>query len=117
MENCSRRDCSRLGAAGLGLAQVVDDVLALDALDGGVEDFLFAVRVLLEDRVALGFADLLEDDLLGQLRGDAAQGAGVAIEADLAAHLDAGSQFAGLGERDLVQRVFDLGRRPATTVL
>jgi hypothetical protein len=31
------------------------------------------VGVLVEDGVALGLADLLEDDLLGQLRGDAAQ--------------------------------------------
>ena len=64
--------------------------------------------IFVEDRVALGFAHLLEDDLLGQLRGDAAQGAGVAVEANLAAHLDAGRQFVGLGQRDLVHRVLDL---------
>jgi hypothetical protein len=49
----------------------------------------------------------LEDDLLGQLRGDAAQRTGVAIEPDLAAHLRAGRQCIGLGERDLVERVLD----------
>ncbi len=97
-----------LGAAGFGLAQVVDHVLAFDALHGGVQHFLLAMGVLLEDRVALGFTHLLEDDLLGQLRGDAAQRAGVAIEANLAAHLDARGQFIGLGQRDLVDRIFDL---------
>ncbi len=97
-----------LGAARLGFAQVVDDVLALDALDRRVQDFFFAVRVFLEDRVALGLADLLEDDLLGQLRGDAAQRAGVAIDADFAAHFHARRQLIGLGQRDLVDRILDL---------
>ncbi len=97
-----------LGAAGFGLAQVVDDVLAFDALHGRVEHFLFAMRVFLEDRVALGFTHLLEDDLLGQLRGDAPQRAGVAIEPDLAAHFDAGRQLVGFVQRDLVDGILDL---------
>ncbi len=63
--------------------------------------------VLVEDRIALGLAHLLEDDLLGQLRGDAAQGTSVAVEPDLAAHLHVRRQFLGLGQRDLVQRVLD----------
>ena len=54
------------------------------------------MRVFVEDGVALGFAHLLEDDLLGQLRGDAAQRAGVAIQADLAADFDARRQLIGL---------------------
>src|ERR1019366_2394341 len=56
-----------LGAAGFGPAEIVDHVLAFDPLDGGVQHFLFAVGVLVEDGVALGFADFLEYDLLGQL--------------------------------------------------
>ncbi len=96
-----------LGAAGFGLAQVEDHVLALDALHRGIQHFFLAVRILLEDRVALGFADLLEDHLLGQLRGNAAQRRGVAVHADLAAHLDARRKFVGFGERDLVDRIFD----------
>jgi hypothetical protein len=50
---------------------------------------------------------LLEDDLLGQLRGDAAQRRGIAVKPDLAAHFHARRQSVGLGERDLVQRVLD----------
>ena len=42
------------------------------------------MRILVEDGVALGFTDLLKDHLLGQLRGDAAQRAGVAIHPDFA---------------------------------
>ena len=62
----------------------------------------------LEDGVAFGFADLLEDDLLGHLRGDAAERRGVLIEADLAADLDPGREFAGLLEGDLVDGILDL---------
>src|SRR6185437_13710885 len=62
----------------------------------------------LEDRVALGFADLLKDDLLGNLGGDAPQWRGVPVHADLAAHLDAGGQLIGLFQRDLVDRILDL---------
>jgi len=96
------------GATGFGLAEIVDDVLAFNALDGCVEDFFFAVRIFIEDGIALGFTHLLKDDLLGKLRGDAAEGAGVAIEANLAAHFNLGRQFDGVRQRDLVERVFYL---------
>ena len=85
-----------LGHAGFGLAEVEDDVHGLEALDGGVEDLAGAVAVLVEYGVALGFADLLEDDLLGHLGGDAAEGRGVLVEAQLSADLDLGGEFAGL---------------------
>src|SRR6185312_1361460 len=97
-----------LGAAGFRLADIEYRVLAFDALDGGVQDLLFAMGVFLEDGVALRFANLLENHLLGQLRGNAAQRAGVAIEANLASRLDAGSQLVGFRESDLVDRVLDL---------
>ena len=64
--------------------------------------------VLVEDGVALGFADLLEDDLLGHLGGDAAEGAGVLVEAEFAADFDFGGELAGLLEGHLVDVVFDL---------
>ncbi len=64
--------------------------------------------VLVEDGVALGFADLLEDDLLGHLGGDAAEGGSVLVEAELAADFDLGGEFAGLIEGHLVDFVFDL---------
>ena len=68
------------------------------------------MRVLLEYRIPLSFPDLLEDDLLGQLRGNAAQRRGIAIHADLAANLYARSQLTGLRKRNLVERVFHLLR-------
>ena len=61
--------------------------------------------ILVEDGFALCLAHLLEDDLLGQLRGNAPQRSGVAVEPDLAAQLDLRRQLLGLGEGDLVQRV------------
>ena len=106
--NCSRRRLLALRHAGFGLAEVEDDVHRLEALDGGVEDLAGAVVVLVEDGVALGFADLLEDDLLGHLRGDAAERSGVLVEAQLAADLDLGRELAGLLEGHLVDFVFDL---------
>ena len=104
-----------LGHAGFSFAEVDDDVLTLDALDGGGENFFFAVGVLVEYGIALGFAHLLEDDLLGQLRGDAAERARVLVEADFAARLELCALGHGLGffERDLVDGIFDLVfRRP-----
>ncbi len=97
-----------LGHAGFGFAEVEDDVHRLEALDGGVEDLAGAVVVLVEDGVALGFADLLEDDLLGHLGGDASEGRGVLVEAEFAADFDLGGEFARLLERHLVDLVFDL---------
>src|SRR6185312_16817241 len=91
-----------LGHAGLGLAEVEDDVHGLETLDGGGEDFSGAVRVLVEDGVALGLADLLEDDLLRHLGSDAAEGRGVLVEAQFAADLDLGRELAGLIKGELV---------------
>ena len=65
------------------------------------------VAVLLEDGVALGFADLLEDDLLGHLGGDAAERRGVLVEAKLAAGFDFRRELAGGFEGELVVRIFD----------
>jgi hypothetical protein len=95
-------------APGLGLTQVENDVLAFEALDRRGQNFLFAVGVFVENGLALRLAHLLEDHLFGQLRSDAAQRAGVPIEADFAAHFDTRRQGAGLGQRDLIHRVLDL---------
>ncbi len=98
-----------LGAAGFGLAQVVDHVLALDTLDGRVQDFLFAVGVLVEDRVALGLADLLKDDLLGELGGDAAKDSlGDFGNEEFTTGFGGGIHFAGLLDGDLEVGVLDL---------
>jgi hypothetical protein len=57
----------------LGAAEVDDDVAELDALDDAGDDLADAVLELLILALALGVADLLEDDLLGGLGGDAAE--------------------------------------------
>ena len=57
----------------LGAAEVDDDVAELDALDDAGDDFADAVLEFFMLALALGVADLLEDDLLGGLRGDAAE--------------------------------------------
>jgi hypothetical protein len=69
------------------------------------------VVVLEEDGVSLGLAHLLEDHLLGHLRGDAAERGGVLIEAQLSAHLNLGRELARLIQRHLVDLVLDLLRR------
>ena len=96
-----------LGHPGLGLAEVEDDVHGLEALDGGGKDLASAVRILVEDGVALGLADLLKDDLLGHLCGDAAERRGVLVEAELAADLNLGRELASLLEGELVVGVFN----------
>ena len=57
----------------LGAAEVDDDMAELDALDDAGDDLAGALLELLILALALGVADLLEDDLLGGLGGDAAE--------------------------------------------
>ena len=57
----------------LGAAEVDDHVAELDALDDAGDDLAGAVLELLILALALGVADLLEDDLLGGLGGDSAE--------------------------------------------
>ena len=64
------------GHDGLGAAEVDDDVAALEALDGAVDDLADAVDVLVVDLLALGLADALVEHLLGRLGGDAAEALG-----------------------------------------
>ena len=49
------------------------DVAALDALDGAGEQVVLALEEVVQDLLALGVADLLQDHLLGRLRADAAE--------------------------------------------
>ena len=73
----------------LDAADLEDDVAVLEALDRAVHDVADALVVLGEDVLALGLADLLEDDLLGGLRRDAAEHLGRLRELHLVAELDA----------------------------
>ena len=56
----------------LATADIDYDVAVFLALDDTVDDGSGAVLEFLELAVAFGFADLLQDHLLGRLRGDAA---------------------------------------------
>src|SRR6476619_2640015 len=55
----------------LGTAEVDDDVAELDALDHSGDDLAHPILEFFILAFALGIADLLEDHLLGGLRGDA----------------------------------------------
>src|SRR5205085_6644924 len=54
-------------------ADVKDHVRAFNAFHRGVQHFTHAADVFVIDRVPLGFADFLKNDLLGNLRGDPPQ--------------------------------------------
>jgi hypothetical protein len=78
LDRCRRRGSSRAAPArasadGLGLADIDDQVAALEAADDAGDDLALAVLVLVVHVVALGLADALVDHLLGGLRGDAAE--------------------------------------------
>ena len=64
-----RRAARSLGVA----AEIEKDVAALDALDDAGDQLADAILVRIDDLRALGFAHALHDDLLGGLRGDAAE--------------------------------------------
>ena len=73
----------------LDAADLEDDVAVLEALDRAVDHVADALVVLGEDVLALGLAHLLEDHLLGGLRGDPAEHFGRLRELHLVAELDA----------------------------
>ena len=93
----------------LDAADFRDDVAALEALDHRVDDFADALAELAVNLLALGLAHALRDDLLGGLRGDAAELLGFLRELDfhpdfgfvaveLAAPRRARSRCAGVGD-------------------
>src|SRR4051812_8550977 len=92
---------------GLAAAEIDDHAAIFDALDDTVDDVADAVLEFHILPVALGFAHLLHDHLLGGLRGDAAifqrrQGVG-----DGVADLGTGIGALRIYQRDLVGMVFD----------
>src|SRR5581483_2485547 len=93
--------------APFGLTQIDDHVLALGPLYRGVNDLADAPDVLVIDRIALGLAHLLKDDLLGKLGGNASQHVSRLIGAQFAAHFGRGIDPLGIVERDLRERVLD----------
>ena len=94
--------------AAFSLAQVDNHVLAFVALDGGVDDLADAPNVLVVNRVALGLAHLLEDDLLGQLRRNATQNVSRLVGAQLAADFSRRIDALGVVQSDLRKRILHL---------
>src|SRR5512132_852406 len=80
----------------------------LDALDDAGDDLAAAVLELLILALALGVADLLEDDLLGGLGGDAAELDRRQRVDDIVADHGAGLQFLRILEADLLEIILDL---------
>src|SRR5690606_30770211 len=58
---------------GFAPAQIDNDIAIFDALDRAVDDLPDAVEIFVIHALALGIAHLLHDDLLGRLRGNAAE--------------------------------------------
>ena len=85
----------------VGLAQVDDDRPALEPLHRPGHQVAALVLELVEEAVALGLADLLDDHLLGRLGGDPAQLGRIHLDAVLG-----GIDRAGIG----IDADLDLGR-------
>ena len=64
----------------LALAERHDGGAGVHAGDGADDEFALLAGELVEDRVRFGLADLLDDHLLGRLRGDAAERLGVEFQ-------------------------------------
>src|SRR5690606_33453759 len=103
------RDALVLRDDRLGVAAQVDvDVAALHALDDTGHQLANAVLPLVDDLGALGFPDALHDDLLGSLRGDAAEAGILDLLLDVVADLDALDLVDGVHQADLaVGRLHD----------
>src|SRR5260370_6184493 len=79
-----------LGHLGFGFADVKDHIRPFNALHRGVDALADASDVLVVDCVPFSFTNFLENDLLGDLRGDASQPLGGLAKAYLAADLGVG---------------------------
>ena len=106
-EKFSSRDWSRFESFPFGLSQFDDDVAVLEALHDAVHDLADVLVVFGVNALAFGFADLLEDDLLGRLRGDAAQAHRGFQEFDFLVHLGIGLGFASFIEGDFTHGIGD----------
>ena len=102
---------ARLLAAGndrLGAAEVDDDVASLEPPDRAVDDLADPVLELVEDLLALRFADALVEHLLGRLGRDPAQALGRNGELDLLAQLGVLLVLASFVQGPLGEGVLDL---------
>src|SRR5581483_10628943 len=84
---------------------------AFDALYGRIYNFIYASNVLVVNRVALGLADLLEDDLFRKLRGNAPENSFCFFwDHELATYFGVRIGLTRVINRDLQVRVLDLLR-------
>ena len=86
----------------LDAARFDDEVAALGALHRAGHERLAALEEVVEDLLALGVADLLQDHLLGGLRADAPEGLGLERLLEDVAQLGLGVLRERVGDRDLV---------------
>ena len=97
--------------ARLCLADVKDYVRAFNPLHRGVHNLAYATDVFVVDRVPLGFADLLENNLFCKLRGNASENAfSLFRDLQLAADFSIRIGFSRVINRDLKIRIFNLLR-------
>src|SRR5215472_6054817 len=96
-----------LGQARFGAAHVNDEVGAFGSLHDHGDKLAGAVVILVVNGVALGFAHLLQDHLLGGLRSDAAQHFGGFGADDFRADFRAGILLLRVGQADFAFRVSD----------
>ena len=102
-----RADLLGGGEHGVGLVVAAADAdghvvgRRLDAQDRTGEDLMLLRRERVEDHAALGLADALDDDLLGRLGRDAAEGLRLHVDVDQIAQLRGLADLAGRVERDL----------------
>ncbi len=90
-------------------AEVHVDAMAVDALHDAGHERADAVLVFVHDLGALGFAHLLHDDLLGGLRGDAAEGDRFHRHFDEPADLGLRFDVDGIVEAQFALRKLELG--------
>ncbi|MNN11401.1 hypothetical protein D3C81_1243590 [compost metagenome] len=104
------RDDVFAGQQGLGVvAQVNDDVVAGNLLDGTGDDLANALAVGVDHLRALGLTDLLHDDLLGGLGGDTTELDGLDLLFDHVTDLGFRVGFVNLAQPGLDRRIIKIG--------
>src|SRR5262249_24126497 len=93
---------------GFRLTNVEDHVRTLHALHRSVDELAYAPDVLVVNGVALRFTDFLKDDLLGDLRRDAAQSFRGLQKAHFAADFSVGVDHLGLVQGNLDLRILNV---------
>ena len=88
------------------LAEIEHKILALAAFHDAIDQFAGAARVFVKHCFALGFADFLQNDLLGGLSRDAAQGVGWFRDANFGTDFRCGIDTPGFRKCHFMRRIF-----------